>query len=238
MYLGYDESVALAKAIAAEPIDPQKSRVAVFPNFLPLHDVVEALRGTPVAVGAQNVSWSPEGAYTGAVSAYLVKDLGCEYAIVGHSERRYIFGEHDADVRKKVEACLSVGLVPVVCVGETQEDLDEGKRQYRLKKQIMAIFDGLAVNGGRVMVAYEPVWAIGSGRACDPAEADDVHGWIKQEISLYTDANIPVLYGGSVKAGNVVPYLARETVDGVLVGSASATIAEWRGILSAAQDRS
>lgn len=238
MYLGYGESIGLARSIAAEPIDPAKITTAVFPNFLSLHDIVDILRGTSVAVGAQNVSWSPAGAYTGAVSAYLVKDIGCRYAIVGHSERRYIFGEHDDDVRKKVDACLSAGLIPVVCVGETKEDVDAGKRQYRVKKQLMKIFDELSLNEGQVIVAYEPVWAIsdgGVGVPCSPADADDMQGWMKQELSQYTDVSVPILYGGSVDAKNVVSYLSRDAIDGVLVGSASTKRPEWSALIRAAQ---
>ena len=238
MYLGYEESLALAKEIAGMKVDQKKVTVGVFPNFVLLHDVVERLRGSNIAVGAQNVSWSPAGAYTGAVSAYLVKDIGCEYALVGHSERRHIFGEHDNDVRKKVEACLSVGLIPVVCIGETKEDLDADKRQYRLKKQLSSVFDGLVLNGTPVLIAYEPVWAISSGTGnipCTPADADDVIGWVKQELKQYTANEIPVLYGGSVDDKNVVSYLSREAIDGVLVGSASTRADSFRGIIAAAQ---
>lgn len=237
MYLGCDESIALAREAAGMSFDLEKITAAVFPNFLPMREVIDLLRDTKTAVGAQNASWSQQGAYTGAVSAYLLKEVGCEYALVGHSERRYIFGEHDSDVRKKIEACLEVGLTPVLCVGETKEDVAADKRQYRLKKQLQSAFDGLAQNGARVIVAYEPVWAVsngGAGTPCLPADADDVQGWIKQELRQYFDAAIPVLYGGSVDAENVLSYLSRESIDGVLVGASSIHADSWRSIISSA----
>ena len=223
MYLDLDESVRLIESVKNEPYDPKKVSLAVFPNFLAIDRAITLLRETQIAVGAQNVNWMPQGAYTGAISAYLVKRAGCEYAIIGHSERRYIFGETNDDVRKKIEACLAVDLAPVVCVGETKEDLANGKRQYRLKKQLMKAFDNLAMEGKRVLIAYEPVWAIsktGTREPCNPADADDVHGWIREERKKYTSPHVPILYGGSADANNAASYLSRETVVGVLVGSA------------------
>lgn len=233
MYLDYAQSLTLAKHVGKVKFNKKKVAVTVFPTFLAIPDAVKVLKKTNVKVGAQNVSWTPQGAYTGAVSAYLVKRAGVSYAIVGHSERRYIFGEHDEDVRKKVEACLATGVTPVVCVGETKEDLDNDKRQYRLKKQLHHIFDDLKTGSGKVIVAYEPVWAIGTGNPCDAATADDVIGWIKQEIKQYTSATIPVLYGGSVDASNVVSYLSRDVIDGFLVGGASTNIRSYTQLLRA-----
>lgn len=221
MYLDLDESKTLAKAIVGENFDDTKVNVAIFPSALALSAVAEVVKDSKIAVGAQDVYWTPKGAYTGAVSALMYKTAGCKYALVGHSERRHLFGETDDDVRKKIEACLDAGLTPVVCIGETKEEKDGGKREYRLKKQIMKAFEGLKINGGDIMVAYEPVWAIGTGDACNPADADDVHGWIKTELKQYIDKDVAVLYGGSVNEKNVGDYVALETVDGVLVGGAS-----------------
>lgn len=214
----------MAQALVEESFDKEKNTIAVFPTTLAVREVIMCLNGSGIAAGAQDTAWVPKGAYTGAVSAHMLRAAGCQYALVGHSERRYVFGEHDDDVRKKIEACLDAGLVPVVCVGETQEDLDENKREYRLKKQLMKAFEGLQINGGKVLIAYEPVWAIGGGKPCSPDEADSVHGWIKMEAKQYLGQNIPVLYGGSVNPENVVSYVARDVIDGVLVGGASAKL--------------
>ncbi len=221
MYLDFDESNLLINGLLNESFDSDKVSLAVFPSTLALREVSLAANGSDIAVGAQNVSWTPKGAYTGAVSAHMFKDVGCEYALVGHSERRHVFGETDNDVRKKIEACFDTGLIPVVCIGETKEEKEEGKRDYRLKKQLMKAFEGLELGGNKLMVAYEPVWAIGTGDPCNPADADSIHGWIKEEMKQYFDKDVPVLYGGSVKDENVVSYVSLDTVDGVLVGGAS-----------------
>ena len=233
MYLNYHESVALLERIAQEVKETPECTFGVFPNFLAIDRALALLKDSPVAVGAQNASWTPQGAYTGAVSAFLLKEMGCTYALIGHSERRYIFGENDDDVRKKLEACFDVGLIPVLCIGETQEDLDENKREYRLKKQLMKALFGLAVKSGELIIAYEPVWAIGTGTPCDPTEAADIHEWIKTEVRQYTDATVPLLYGGSVAPENAPAYVAYSAIDGVLVGSASAKAESFFAIASA-----
>lgn len=231
MYLDLSESKALAEAMVGESFDDTKVNVAIFPSALALSKVEEITRESKIVVGAQDVYWTSKGAYTGAVSALMYKTAGCKYALVGHSERRHVFGETDEDARKKIEACLDAGLIPVVCVGETKEEKDAGKRQYRLKKQIMKAFDGLKLNGGEIMVAYEPVWAIGTGDPCNPADADDVHGWIKNELKQYFDKDISVLYGGSVNEANAKDYLVYDVVDGILVGGASTKSESFKAII-------
>ena len=214
----------MAQALVEEDFDKEKNEIAVFPTTLAAREVIMCLNGSGILAGAQDVAWVSKGAYTGAVSAHMFKSTGCKYALVGHSERRYVFNESDDDVRKKIEACLDAGLIPVVCVGETQEDLNENKREYRLKKQLMKAFDGLQINGGKVMVAYEPVWAIskaGVGTPCSPQEANRIHEWIKLELKNYFSKDVPVIYGGSVDEKNVVSYLSGRNVDGALVGNAS-----------------
>ena len=231
MYLDLNESKALAEAMVGESFDSEKVSVAIFPSALALSRVEEITRESKISVGAQDVYWTPKGAYTGAVSALMYKSAGCKYALVGHSERRHVFGETDEDARKKIEACLDAGLTPVVCIGETKEEKDEGKRQYRLKKQLMKAFEGLKINGGSVMVAYEPVWAIGTGDPCNPADADDVHGWIKGELKQYFDKEISVLYGGSVNETNAKDYVVYETIDGLLVGGASTKLESLKALI-------
>ncbi|HYE59566.1 MAG TPA: triose-phosphate isomerase family protein, partial [Candidatus Kapabacteria bacterium] len=170
MFLDYDESIALANEVKSLSYAPEKLQLTVFPNYLALHDIVQILKDTKIGVGAQTVSRRPQGAYTGAISAYLVKKIGCTHGLVGHSERRYIFHESDEDIHDKIEASFKVGLSPVLCVGETEEDLKEGKRQYRLKKQLMKALEGIEFTPSvPFFVAYEPVWAVSSGKPCNPA---------------------------------------------------------------------
>ena len=221
MYLNYEESVNLAAALAKEIKKIKGLEMAVFPTALAMVAVKNKL-SKAAEIGAQNCAWTPKGAYTGAISAQIYKAAGCRYALVGHSERRHIFGEsHDA-TRKKLAAALEAGLIPVLCVGETKEDRTENKVQYRLKKQLATALSGLNLKGEDIIIAYEPVWAIGTGNPCQPSDADDVHGWIKMEIKQYIKGEISVLDGGSVNAENVVSYVSLDTVDGVLVGAASA----------------
>lgn len=222
MYLGAEETMQLAEDLASVTIRVDQVQVGVFPVSIAVRDVVERVGGAPIAVGAQNIAWVPKGAYTGAVSGLLYKEIGCTHALIGHSERRYIFGETDEAVRKKVEAALDVGLIPVICVGETREDLEQGNREKRLHEQVTAIFAGLSIPAHQsLFVAYEPVWAIGSGEACDPSVAASVHTFIRQEIAQLTAHSVFVLYGGSVDEKNVLSYLTLDTVDGVLAGRAS-----------------
>ncbi|HRH23119.1 MAG TPA: triose-phosphate isomerase [Candidatus Magasanikbacteria bacterium] len=220
MYLDHAESIDLAERIKDTITVPGDSVCTVFPNTLAFAHVQEILKDTSVSVGAQNVSWVPKGAYTGATSAELFQHVGANYALVGHSERRYIFGETDDAIRKKMEACLDAKITPVVCIGETKEDRSDMKAEYRVKKQIMKLFDGLSTTE-QIIVAYEPVWAIGTGDACDNAEAERMITLIKNEIHSYFKAIVPVLYGGSVDEKNAASYLSYGIIDGVLVGSAS-----------------
>lgn len=222
MYLDYTETAALAEQLLKEKISLARTTLAVFPVSIATASVVKAFEGVKIGVGAQNVAWVPKGAYTGAVSALMYKDIGCQYALVGHSERRYIFNETDEAVRKKFEAALDAGLIPVLCVGETMEDREAGKHEYRIKKQLMKVFEGQNFPDSTFfIVAYEPVWAIGSGNPCDSVEAARMHMIIKQELAKYTSVAAPVLYGGSVDEKNVVSYVSLDPIAGVLVGKSS-----------------
>ena len=232
MYLGFDESNILVHALLQQKYVADNMCIAIFPSALAIREVAMAAQDTPIAVGAQNVNWNPKGAYTGEVSAHMFKDVGCTYALIGHSERRHIFGESNEDVRKKLEACVDVGLIPELCIGETKEDREAGKTQYRLKKQLMKALDGLDMRGGQLIIAYEPVWAIGTGDACLPDDARDVIGWIREEVKLYQSGIVPVLYGGSVSGDNVVSYVSQTEIDGVLVGGASSTYDTFSTLIS------
>ncbi|MFH0857282.1 MAG: triose-phosphate isomerase [Candidatus Magasanikbacteria bacterium] len=227
MYLDFDESNILMNRLLQNDFDGDSLTMAIFPTTLAFTEIEKATQDTLWNVGAQNVAWVEKGAYTGAISAHMFASAGAKYALVGHSERRYVFGEKDEDVRKKVEACLEVGITPVICVGETKEDYADDKRQYRIKKQLLAVFDGLETKGKEIVIAYEPVWAIGTGDAATPADAEDVIGWIKSELEAFTKQEIPVLYGGSVDKKNVVSYIEQDSIDGVLVGHVSTQYDEF-----------
>lgn len=236
MYLDVNESRALAESLQHQEI-PSSIECAVFPTFLSFCEVQNILSETNIGVGVQNVAYVPKGAYTGAISALLSAEAGARYAILGHSERRYVFGETDSDIVKKVQACEDVGITPIICIGETQEDLDAGKKTYRLKKQLQSIFEGRTSNCPCI-IAYEPVWAISShhGPSCLPADADDVIGWIKQEIEQFTDEEVPVLYGGNVNEKNAIDFLSIPVIDGILVGSSSTHQDSFSSILAQASN--
>lgn len=232
MYLDFDETMILTNQLLSEihATDVYKSlSVAFFPNTIAISEVIKACQDTEIAVGAQTVNWVPKGAYTGAVSAQLFSQLGCSYALLGHSERRYIFGENNDDIRKKIEACIDANITPVICIGETISDVENGKEEYRIKKQLMKALDGLNISS--CIVAYEPVWAIGTGKNCDANQAGDRIAMIKQEILQYTAHTVPVLYGGSVDEHNVLSYTQQEIIDGVLVGKSSTTYDSCIGII-------
>lgn len=232
MYLTVEQSIKLAQELVQSVSSHQDFQYAIFPNTLVFSRVYELLKDSSIGIGAQHVAGFPMGAYTGETSPFMFKEMGAQYALIGHSERRHIFGETNEDVRKKIEMCIEAKLVPVVCIGETQEDRAQNKTQYRLKKQLMKALENLSLNGSRLVIAYEPVWAIGSGMPCLPEDADDVIGWIKQEVSQYIHGPIPVLYGGSVSPENVLSYVSHADIDGVLIGGASAKFDAFMEIIS------
>lgn len=234
MYLDYKESLELANKLKEETIDFAKIEMAIFPNTLAASAISSFFADSKISVGAQNVNWSPKGAYTGAVSALLFKEAGCTHALVGHSERRHVFGESDEDVRRRLEACLNEGLVPVLCIGETAEDRKAGKTEYRIKKQLMKALEKLDLGSGDFLVAYEPVWAItgsGTGEPCLPEEAERMLNVVQEELAQFTDKKIPLLYGGSVKSENVLSYVSLSNCDGILVGSASAKFDSFSSLI-------
>ena len=205
-------------------------RTLVFPPHL---SVAAAHRVAPasVEIGVQNIRWERSGALTGEVSAEMAREAGATLALVGHSERRHLFGESDAAVERKVRAAARAGLVPVVCVGELLEERRAGKLDEVLRRQVDAFIDALA-NAREWMVAYEPVWAIGTGETATPADATEAHAIVRD--ALGERAGCPILYGGSVKPGNARALLEAEEVDGVLVGGASLDPAVFARIAEAA----
>ena len=219
------EAVRLAGGVAEAVKDLDRVDVAVFPPFTALHAVAERLRGTAVAVGAQDLFWEKEGAYTGEISAIQIRDAGASHALIGHSERRHVIGETDDLVRRKLVAALKGGLLPVVCVGERLEEREAGRTFEVVGSQIEAALRGLDDSeSGLVTVAYEPVWAIGTGKNATPEQAEEVHRFIRTRLKDLFGAEegaIRILYGGSAKPANAAELLSQPHVDGLLVGGAS-----------------
>jgi triosephosphate isomerase len=182
-----------------------------------------------ITIGAQNVHWEPKGAFTGELSLPLVMEAGARSALVGHSERRHLFGETDEQVGRKVAAVLKAGITPLVCVGETLAERETGRTEQVIVRQVDAVLERVpSAEWGRVVVAYEPVWAIGTGRNATPDDAAQVHELIRFELGRRgVTLRVPILYGGSVNKGNVLALLARPELDGVLVGGASLEAEGW-----------
>lgn len=234
MYLDYNESNILANALAGEVKKfSEHIKMAIFPSALSLYPVAQVLNDVGVGVGAQNSYWVDKGGYTGEVSALMYKDAGCEYVLVGHSERRHQFGETNHDVRAKMEAILAAGLTPILCVGETAAEREALKTEEVVEIQLRAALEKLDIPADKeLIIAYEPVWAIGTGAACDPIEAGRMHSVIKKMVGgLTTKKDLVILYGGSVRPENVAEYLKRDDVNGVLVGGASAKLDSWLEIV-------
>ncbi|MGB5605420.1 MAG: triose-phosphate isomerase [Gammaproteobacteria bacterium] len=212
--------------------------MAVCPPYVYIPQVVAQLAGTAVAVGAQDVSDQESGAYTGEVAPRMLTDIGCKYVIVGHSERRSIYGESNAFTASKFAAARKAGLVPILCVGELLQEREQGITEQIVARQLDAVIDleGIAALGDAV-IAYEPVWAIGTGKTATPDQAQDVHAYIRTKLAdLDSDVadKVQILYGGSMNAGNAADLLAMADIDGGLIGGASLKPADFLAIGQAA----
>jgi triosephosphate isomerase (TIM) len=201
--------------------------VVVCPPYVSLGEAVQALAGTEIGVAAQNVHWADGGAFTGEISAPMLRELGVYGTIVGHSERRQFFGETDETVVKRIAAAIRHGLQVIACVGETEAEREAGETDAVLRKQVGAIADGIAETDDLV-IAYEPVWAIGTGQTATPETAQEAHALVK------TILDVPVLYGGSVKPENAAQLAAQPDIDGALVGGASLDVQSFATICQAA----
>jgi triosephosphate isomerase len=195
------------------------------------------LQGGPIAWGSQDVSAHEQGAYTGEVGAAMLKDFGCRYAIVGHSERRQYHGETDAVVAAKAQRALSLGITPIVCVGETLEERETGQTEAVVKRQLAAVIHAVAHCTSEIVVAYEPVWAIGTGKTATPEMAQQVHAVLRAQLSAATEhpERVHILYGGSMNAANAASLLAQPDIDGGLIGGASLKAADFLQIVAAAR---
>ena len=230
---------ALVAALRSGMADSSRARMLVCPPPVYLQAVSGWLAGTRISLGAQNLAeHAGSGAYTGEVSGTMLTDLGCEYVIVGHSERRAYFGEDDRVVAAKFAAAQEQGLIPILCVGETLHDREAGNTQAVVRRQVESVLSSVGVEAfGSAVLAYEPVWAIGTGRTASPQQAQEVHSFIRGLIRGQDDIiarDLTILYGGSVKGANARHLLAMEDIDGGLVGGASLDAREFLGIFGAA----
>jgi triosephosphate isomerase len=225
MYKTHGEAVALVKALMEGIGNIPGKEVAVFPPSPYIRDIAILSRGK-IDTGVQNIYFETEGAFTGEVAPKMAKDCGCRYALIGHSERRHVFKETDDEVNKKVAAALAAGLDPMICIGELLAEREKGDTNSVIKRQLECALKNITKDQMKsVVIAYEPVWAIGTGKVATPEMAEEVHKYTREIISnLYgseTADVVPVLYGGSVKPDNIGGLMLKENIDGVLVGGAS-----------------
>jgi triosephosphate isomerase len=200
--------------------------IVLAPPFTALQSVAGVIKGTGIALSAQNLYWEDKGAFTGEISAEMLLDLGCKYVIIGHSERRQFFGENDETVNKKLRQALNKGLLPIVCVGETLKEREAGKANEVIERQVTGALKGVtAAEMQKVIIAYEPVWAIGTGKTATPDQANEIHNFIRKKSEIVYGKEIAgalrIQYGGSVTPENVSTLMAMPDIDGALVGGAS-----------------
>lgn len=220
------EAVQIVTILKRELFDEERVEVVVCPPFTALSSVAEIIEDSPVELGGQDMFWEPRGAYTGEVSGEMLKDCGCKYVIIGHSERRRYFGETNESVNKKVRAALNIGLNPIICVGETKEEREKGITEKIVEEHVRGALKD--INSDEVLncvIAYEPVWAIGTGINATPQQAQEVHRFIRDRLlsEKYGDTagKIRIQYGGSVIPENIKSLMAEADIDGALVGGAS-----------------
>ena len=239
MNLLRDSSLALVRSLIQQLPQSDRVEVAVCPPSVYLQEVATALRGSRIALGAQNMYHEKEGAFTGELSGGMLRDVGCSHVILGHSERRQFFGETDKSVNQKVVAALAVGLTPIVCVGETLAERDAGNMERVIDTQCRGSLAALSPEqAAKLVIAYEPVWAIGTGKTASPEQAEEVHAHIRGLlVELFGQATadgLRIQYGGSVKADNAAELLRQPNIDGALVGGASLKADGFAAIVKAA----
>lgn len=235
-----EESVneALKLVSMLDEKDFEKYDIMIAPPFTSLSLVSESIKNKNIALGAQNIYFEAQGAYTGEISAQMVKACGCTHVILGHSERRQIFNETDDFINMKISSAISAGLIPVLCIGETKSERNSNKTLNVLDKQVQNGLKAISVStGNELVIAYEPVWAIGTGETASPEQVEEAHFNIRKLIEKIYNKNvadnIKILYGGSVKSGNAKELLSLENVDGALVGGASLRAEDFTGIIKA-----
>lgn len=226
MNLSLDEARDLASTVAAASGNISQSEILLAPPFTSIAIVRDSIAGSTVKLGAQNLYWEEQGAFTGEISGAMLKDVGCEYVVVGHSERRQLFEETDRDVNRKVLAAIRQELKPVICLGETLSERDRGVTFVVIDRQVKGALQSVAASQlSELVVAYEPIWAIGTGVTATPEQAQEVHQAIRGQLASLYDTKAAdqtrILYGGSVKADNIDTLMSESDIDGALVGGAS-----------------
>jgi len=239
MNLNRSESEALARSLAEQSGSIPNADLLVCPPNVYLLPVAAAISGTSVALGAQNMYFEDDGAFTGEISAAMLRDVGARFVILGHSERRHILGETDDEVNRKAKKALAAGLTPIICVGETLQERESGQTARVIRSQFSGSFAGLSAEQMQsTVVAYEPVWAIGTGRTATPQQAEEVHADLRKLIAEAYNTGVAdsvrILYGGSVKPDNAGELLSQANVDGALVGGASLKADQFVAIARAA----
>jgi len=239
MNLNKAEGVALAKGLSAKAAEFGNVDVAVIPAFVHIDAVGSAIAGSPVGLGAQDVYFEKNGAFTGEVSTAMLKDLGVKYILVGHSERRHIIKECNCLLNKKLKAAIDNGFVAVLCIGETLEERETNKTFDVCKEQLEKGLKDVDVSKtNQIVIAYEPVWAIGTGKTASPDQAQEVHAYVRGVIAKIFNADVAskmvIQYGGSVKAANAAEILAKPDIDGALVGGAALKVDDFMGIIKGA----
>lgn len=240
MYKSVDETVKYVKEFRGLVKDVEGVEIVLAPPFTSLHAAAEAARNSNIAIAAQDLHWEREGAFTGQVSGPMVREAGAEYVIVGHSERRTLFGETNDTVNRKTVAAFAAGLVPIVCVGETLDQRERRETFEVLDRQVHQGLDGITAEQlGQLVIAYEPVWAIGTGRTATAVQAGEAHAHIRAKLRQWFGVEAAelchVIYGGSVKPDNIRDLIGQPDVDGALVGGASLDLRAFFEIVSRSQ---
>ena len=234
-----DEAEALARGVVDAVAGVEGVEVVVCPTFTSLDRVASVVKGSAVGLGAQNVYWEAEGAFTGEISTAMLLTCGCTHVILGHSERRQLFGETDATVNRRVKAALEAALSPIVCVGETQQERESGVTADVVKTQVTGSLDGLSAEDvAKLVIAYEPVWAIGTGLTATPEQAEEVHAQIRSVLAdgFGSDVSeaVRIQYGGSVKPDNADVLFSQANIDGGLIGGAALEAESFAGVVKGA----
>lgn len=241
MFTTLPEAAALVKALRTKLVNIKNVEVAVFPPATNLTTVIELLKHSAIQVGAQNLYWEEQGAFTGEISAAMITSCGCELVLIGHSERRQYFGETDDTVNRRTKRALAAGLRPIICVGESLAQREGGEMQRVVEMQVRgALADISPADFGKTVIAYEPVWAIGTGVNATPEQAQEAHAFIRMLLSDLYGSQLAqkcrIQYGGSVKPGNAAELMAQSDIDGALVGGASLQADSFADIVKAAEN--
>lgn len=239
MHFGPKEASEFAESLRINLLDTHGVSVILCPPFLALKSVFDVVNGSELQVGAQNMHWEESGAFTGEITGAMIRETGAEYVILGHSERRHVFGESDEWINKKVHRSLKSGLIPIFCVGEKIEEREAKETEKVIAKQLREGLKNLsAADMDTVIIAYEPVWAIGTGLTATPEQAVAVHAFIRSALKTLFNADVAestwILYGGSVKPDNTKGLLSDKDIDGALVGGASMKLESFKGIIDQA----